>query len=59
MARSGRRYHIIRNLPTCLETHLAVHRVGWLAVNFIFAIFRSFYVDLPFMSCKIRIQSVL
>lgn len=41
MARSGHRYHIIRNLPTCLETHLAVHRVGWLAVNF----FRSFYVD--------------
>lgn len=45
MARSGRRYHIIRNLPTCLETLLAVHRVGRLAVNFIFAIFRSFYVD--------------
>ena len=45
MARSGRRYHIIYNLPTYLETHLAVHRVGWQAMNFKFTIFRSFYVD--------------
>lgn len=42
---SVRRDRIVYHLQTYLETHLAVHRVGWQAMNFKFAIFRSFYVD--------------
>lgn len=41
MDRSDRRYHIIYNLPTYLEAHLAVHRVGRQAVNFKFVILSS------------------
>ena len=38
---------LIYNLPTYLEAHLAVHRVGRQAMNFRFAIFRSSYVHFP------------
>lgn len=53
---TGRCDHIVYHLPTYLETHLAVHRVGWQAMNLRFAIFRSIF---PLMSDKNRIQSVL
>lgn len=47
MDRSDRRYHIIYNLPTYLEAHLAVHRVGWQAMNFRLAILRSDFSVFP------------
>ncbi len=42
---SDRRGHTFYHLHADLEAHLEVHRMGRQAMNFIFAIFRSFYVD--------------
>ena len=47
MDRSDRRYHIIYNLPTYLEAHLAVHRAGRSSVNFRPVILKSGLVSFP------------
>ena len=56
---SVRRGRIVYHLQTYLETHLAVHRVGWQAVKFKFAILDCHMYIFPLMSYKNRIQSVL